>query len=187
MSESLKGQLLIAGYRLRDANFFKTAVLLVEHSDTSAMGLVINRPSSITVANALAGHFEFPEGNELVYVGGPVEPAALFILHDSIKHGSEEEHVAPGLYVASCAESFEGVIEAAVNDDPLRCRVYSGCAGWGPGQLEEELGRGDWMLLDDPEDFVFHDDPYCVWEELVNAVYARHRLLPHPSVSPEWN
>jgi putative transcriptional regulator len=151
------------------------------------MGLVVNRPSSITVATALSGHFDLPEKNDLVYFGGPVEPAALVIVHDGSECDPGELPVVPGLYVASSAEAFENVIRAAANDEPVQYRIFSGCAGWGGGQLESELARGDWMVHEADESFVFHDDPYCVWEELVNAVSARHRLVPHPAVSPEWN
>jgi len=187
MSDSLKGQFLIAGYRLRDSNFFKTAVLIVEHNEEGAMGLVINRPSEVTVATVLKGHFDLPERNELTYLGGPVEPAALFILHDAAVFDPCEEALVDGLYVASSAETFENVVRAAANEDPIRYRIYMGCAGWGPGQLEGELSRGDWLVHEALEGFVFHDDPYSVWEDLVNAVYAKHRVLPHPEVSPEWN
>lgn len=187
MTESLKGKFLIAGYQLRDPNFFKSAVLIIEHTAEGAMGLVINRPSSDTVAYALAGHFDLPELQELVYIGGPVEPAALFIVHDCADYDPGESPVVPGLYVASSAEAFEGVIRAAANEEPVCYRVFYGCAGWGSGQLEGEIARGDWMVQDASEEFVFHEDPYCVWEELVDTVYAKHRLVPHPVVSPEWN
>jgi putative transcriptional regulator len=187
MSESLKGKFLIAGYQLRDPNFFKTAVLIIEHTAEGAMGLVVNRPTSVTVANALAGHFELPESNDLVYGGGPVEPAALFIMHDCPEFDPGESPVTEGLYVASSAEAFESVIRAVSSDEPVRCRIFMGCAGWGAGQLEGELARGDWMIHDASDEFVFHEDAYCVWEDLVNAVYAKHRLVPHPVVSPELN
>jgi putative transcriptional regulator len=187
MTDSLKGKFLIAGYRLRDPNFFKTVVLIIEHTPEGAMGLVVNRPSSITVADALTGHFELPSLHDLGYVGGPVEPAALFIVHDCPEYDPGESAVVPGLFVASSAEAFEGVIRAAANDEPVRYRVFFGCAGWGPGQLEGEIARGDWMIHDGDEEHVFQDDPYGLWEELVDSVYAKHRLVPHPVVSPECN
>jgi putative transcriptional regulator len=187
MSQRLKGKLLIAGFRLRDPNFFKTAVLVVEHNKEGAMGLVINRPSDMTVADVLAGHIEMPEPSDVSYLGGPVEPAALFIIHDGCEYDPDEAPVVPGMYVASSISAFQNVIQAAAASEPVRYRIYQGCAGWGAGQLEGEIARGDWMIIEGDEDLVFHEDAYALWEELVNAVYAKHRLLPHPEISPEWN
>jgi len=187
MPDSLKGHFLIAGCRLRDPNFFKTAVLIIEHSEDGAMGLVVNRPLSVTVARVLSGQFDLPEKNDLVYMGGPVEPAALFILHDQDGDDSEETSVIPGLYVASCVETFESVVRAAANDEPVQYRVFAGCAGWGAGQLEGELERGDWLLHEAAEDYIFHNDPYSLWDNLVNAVHAAHRLLPQHRADPELN
>jgi putative transcriptional regulator len=108
-------------------------------------------------------------------------------MHNCPEFDPGESPVTEGLYVASSAEAFENVIRAVTSDEPVRCRIFMGCAGWGAGQLECELARGDWMVHDASDEFVFHEDAYCVWEDLVNAVYAKHRLVPHPVVSPELN
>ncbi len=188
MSESLKGQFLVAGKHLRDPNFFKTAVLLVEHGAGGAMGLVVNRPSSVTVAHALSEHFKLPETNDLVYVGGPVEPQALFILHNAPELDDTERPVIPGLYVGSSAEAFERIVRAACEGHAdLRFRIFCGCAGWAPGQLEGELARGDWYLRPAQCEMVFHEDPYCVWDTLVDQVHVANRLLPPTPANPEWN
>src|SRR4029079_3436482 len=110
-----------------------------------AMGLVVNRPSSVTVAHALSEHFKLPETDDLVYVGGPVEPSALFVLHNSEELSADETAVVPGVYVGSSAHVFQTVVRQAAEGDPdLRFRIFSGCAGWGPGQLDGEVARGDW-------------------------------------------
>ena len=80
MPDSLRGQFLIAGKNLRDPNFYQSVVLIVEHGDGGAMGVVVNRPSGVTVTQALQKHFELPETGEMVYVGGPVERNALWIV-----------------------------------------------------------------------------------------------------------
>ncbi len=157
------------------------------------MGLVVNRPSSITVSNALAGQLDLPTVDDLVYVGGPVEPAALIILHgesdpDDEEPEPEEPPVVPGLYVASSADVFERIVASM---DECECRlpyrVFSGCAGWGPGQLEGELARGDWFVVPASAALVFHDDPYVVWDTLLMEVYRSKRLLAIPCEHPEWN
>lgn len=188
MSESLRGNLLVAGKRLYEPNFFKTVVLIVEHGSEGAMGLVVNRPSSVTVANALQTHFELPDTEDPVYVGGPVEPSALFILHDADKHEEDERSVVPGLFVGSSADVFEAVVKSVADGDPEICfRIYSGCAGWAPNQLESEVKRGDWHLLPATLEAVFADDPYNLWDESLQRVYEANRILPHLVQDPEWN
>ena len=118
MSDSLRGQFLIAGYRLRDSNFFKTAVLIVEHNAQGAMGVIVNRPSDETVTETLAGHFDLPETGDVVYQGGPVEPAALFIVHDGGIDQPDEPEIVPGIFVASSAETFERIVRGAA-EEPL--------------------------------------------------------------------
>ena len=188
MSKSLRGKILIAGHRLKDPNFFKSVVLIVEHGDEGAMGLVINRPSTVTVSNALAEHFDMPDIEELIYVGGPVEPQALFILHTAEELGVGEPSVIPGLFVGSSAEDFESAVRAAgASDGEIQFRIFSGCTGWSPGQLESEIARSDWLIFPAQPEFIFHTDPYAVWELLVQRVYESHRILPHDCPNPEWN
>jgi putative transcriptional regulator len=187
MSESLRGHFLIASCRLRDPNFFKTVVLIVEHNEECAMGLVVNRPSSISVENALSGNFDLPTTGELVHCGGPVEGDTYFVLHNTSEFDDDEHPVCGGLYVGNSPAVFEEVVRRVSSSAELKFRVYSGCAGWGPGQLEGELARGDWFTIPASEEIVFHEDPYVVWDFLMRHVYEANRLVPHSSKNPEWN
>lgn len=188
MSKSLRGQFLISAKHLRDPNFFKTVVFLLEHNEHGAMGLVINRPSSVTVSQVLAEHFELPETGEVVFMGGPVEPGNLFILHNAEELGSSEEPPAAGVFVGCSKDIFETVVLAvSQGDERARFRVFSGCAGWAPKQLESEIGHGDWFLHEADSEDVFHRDPYSIWEKLTQRFQAVHRLLPQTTEHPEWN
>ena len=188
MCQSLRGQYLIAGKRLRDQNFYKTVVLIVEHGDEGAMGLVVNRPSSVTVAHALSQHFQLPETDDLVYVGGPVDPSALYILHNASHLDQNEPSLIPGLFVGSSAEVFEAIVRTSADGDPdIQFRIFSGCAGWAPGQLEGELARGDWYHHPATPEMLFANDPYEVWDRMLMKVYESNRILPHTPVNPEWN
>lgn len=179
MTELLRGHFLIAAKRLRDDNFYKTIVLLLEHGDHGAMGLVINRPSSIKVSHALAGHFDLPDTEDVVYCGGPVEPSALVILHDDAAFSDNGPSVLPGLFVGGSPEAFEQVISESAASDSLKhsFRVFSGYAGWGPGQLEGELARGDWLTYPACREFVFYDDPYALYDVLLEKFYERNAIL----------
>jgi putative transcriptional regulator len=188
MAKSLRGQCLIAGKQLRDPNFYKTVVLMVEHGAEGGMGLIVNRPSSVTVAHALSEHFHLPETDDLVYVGGPVEPAALFILHNAAELDEPQCPILPGLFLGSSAGAFESVVRSgAEGEAELRYRILSGCAGWAPGQLEAEIARGDWFLHPACAPLIFHDDPYQVWDLMLQRVYTANRLIPHTAKNPDWN
>ncbi|MCA9089591.1 MAG: YqgE/AlgH family protein [Planctomycetaceae bacterium] len=188
MSHSLRGHFLIACPKLRDGNFFKTVVLMVEHGPEGAMGLIINRPSSVTLANGLNGHFELPEDGELIFTGGPVEPSALFMIHNSADLDPTENPVLPGLYMGGSAEVFEAVVQSKLEGEPgLKFRVFSGCAGWAPDQLEGELERGDWLTVQGCCDYVFNEAPYSVWDRALSESQAAHRLFSLDCDHPEWN
>lgn len=187
MPESLRGHFLIASCRLRDPNFFKTVVLIVEHNDECAMGLIVNRPSSVTVSNAMSGHCDLPETGEMVYCGGPVEAGTYFVLHNTQELDEAEGPVCGGLFVGNSPAVFDEIVRQASTSNAMQFRVYSGCAGWGPDQLEGELERGDWFTVPASEEMVFHDDAYVVWDLLMRQVYEANRLVPQSSQNPELN
>jgi putative transcriptional regulator len=180
--------MLIAARSLRDPNFFKSVVLIVEHNGEGAMGVVVNRPSGVTVAHALKKHFELPETGEMVHIGGPVERNALFILHNADDLEASETPIIDGLFVGSSPDTFENVIQRAAASDPeLKYRVYFGCAGWGPDQLEGEVGRNDWLILPARLGLVFHPEPYNVWDEAVTEHRHVKPVVPGAPANPEWN
>jgi putative transcriptional regulator len=189
MAKSLRGNCLIAAKHLRDPNFYKTVVLLIEHGQHGAMGLVINRPSSILVCNALAGHFsELPNFDDLVFVGGPVEPSALLILHNASELSGGDKPVIPEVYIGNSEHAFEEVVQRAARQDTgLAFRVFSGCAGWAPGQLEGEIARGDWYSVAGSRDLIYHEDPYELYEMTLQRVANAHRVVPDDCPHPNWN
>lgn len=188
MAGSLRGQFLIASNQLRDSNFYRTVVLMVEHGETGAMGLVVNRPSSVTIAHALSEHFNLPETDDVVFVGGPVEPAALFITHTAPELDSDEPAVVPGLFVGSSPGVFERVIRHAVGGHAdCRFRIFSGCAGWGADQLEGEISRGDWWQMPGDMNLVLDEDPYDLWDLAARKVHQNNWIFNDPPENPEFN
>lgn len=188
MPNSLRGQVLVSARHLKDPNFYKTVVLLVEHGEDGAMGVVINRPSSILVTHALAGHFHLPESSDLVHCGGPVEPAGLIILHDASDIEERQLEVVDGLYLGCSAEAFEEVVRKAnACEGAVHFRVYSGCAGWAPGQLEQEFERGDWRTFPATQELIFEQDPYELYDLMVRRISEAHALLPRAAGNPAWN
>jgi putative transcriptional regulator len=156
---SLQGQLLIASQELLDPNFRQTVVLLVQHSEDGAMGVVVNRPTTTSMEEAwekITGGGCAAAG--MMYIGGPCE-GALSVLHTEKEWGDIE--VLEGLHFTASKSSIEELVELPRGDK----RFFVGYAGWGPGQLENELSRGDWSLVPAKEHLLF-GSPQGLWEAL---------------------
>jgi putative transcriptional regulator len=188
MSDSIRGKFLIAGKHLRDSNFFKSIVLMLEHNDEGAMGLVINRPMEVSLSEALSKHFDFPSSDHFLFSGGPVETNALLILHNSTDHDQEHESIVPGVFVGTSPDIFERVVQSIGDQDTdFQFRIFAGYSGWGAGQLEFEVDRGDWYAVPAKSFHVFGKNPYEVWDDVMQSFYEDHRILPDQPPSPEWN
>jgi putative transcriptional regulator len=184
---SLQGLFLLASNHLRDPNFFRTVVLMLEHSAEGAMGLVINRPSAVTIRKALSISGPMNSGDAPVFVGGPVEPNSLFILHNCTAMSGTDRETAPGIFLASSEHSFDAVVKPAESEIVPKFRLFSGYAGWGAGQLESEVARGDWLLLPADEALILEDDPYGIWEVCLRRIQRMYRFLDVEVRNPEWN
>ena len=159
---SLRGQLLVAGPALLDPNFRRTVVLLGEHGEDGAMGLVLNRVSDVTVADAVPPIADLVDDGELVHFGGPVQPQAVVVLADFV-----EPHRA-GALVLDTIGFLPGDVDDETDLGELRTvRVYAGYAGWGPGQLEDELDEQSWVVLPARASDVFTAAPDALWSEVL--------------------
>ncbi len=179
--DSARGHLLIAGPGLVDPNFWRTVVLIVEHSDEGALGLVLNRPSETTVGEAVTELEQLLDPDDALYVGGPVQPSALIVL---------AEFDQPGEAALIAFEDI-GVLANGAQDDPSlsvrRGRAFVGHAGWGPGQLDDEVERGDWILEPARRDDAFTGQPLDLWSAVLTRKGGSYALVarmpPDPSVN----
>lgn len=137
---------LVAVPQMGDANFARAVVLLLEHGPNGALGIVVNRPGPLRLAE-VARTQGFPRrpvhDRAPVFVGGPVQPDRGFLLHDRTDV-DERLRVLDGLYVSSSTDTLKALLEA----DPARFRLCLGYSGWGPGQLEKELRDGAWVATE---------------------------------------
>lgn len=179
---SLRGQLLVAGPALVDPNFRRTVVLLGEHGEDGAMGVVLNRVSAVTVQDAVPPIASLAGVGAFVHVGGPVQPQAVVVLADFV-----EPHRA-GALVLDTIGFLPGDVEDESGLGELRAaRVFAGYAGWGPGQLEDELDEQSWVVLPARGSDVFTTAPDGLWADVLRrnggglAVLAR--LPEDPSVN----
>lgn len=178
--ESTRGQLLIAGPTLLDPNFRRTVVLIVEHTEEGAFGLVLNRPSETTVSEAVDALDDFVEGDDALYVGGPVHQSALVVL-------AEFEDAGDAALVA-----FDDVgVVGDHGDDAApvvrRGRAFAGHAGWGPGQLDSELGNGDWILEPALREDAFCSEPQQLWQSVLTRKGGSYALVARMPADPSVN
>lgn len=171
--ESLAGQLLVATKDMRDPRFRESVVLMVEHGADGAVGVMVNRPmGSVPYADLferLGMDGEDAAGELTVYYGGPVAPGRGFLLHsdDVMLEGSAP--VAEGVVLTTQTEMLRAL---ASGNGPADSLFALGYAGWSPGQLENEMRRGDWFVIPADPDLVFPDDPGETWKR----ARARRRI-----------
>jgi putative transcriptional regulator len=177
----LKGQLLIAGGGLFDPNFRQTVVLIVEHGPTGAVGIVLNRPARVEVAEAAPALSRLVTPSESLFLGGPVEPRAAVVLAELAEEGAAELTVFDSVCLLT-----EGVEERS-RDEVLRARVYAGYAGWGPGQIEAELEGSSWIVQPAAAADVFTADPQRQWADLLRRKGGDYALLATMPFDPSLN
>jgi putative transcriptional regulator len=179
--QSLKGQLLIAGPALVDPNFRRTVVLVGEHSEEGALGVVLNRTAETTVLDAVPELADLVAGLDNVHVGGPVQPSAIVVLADFV-----EPDRAGSIVLDSV-----GFLPAEVDPDELgelrRARVFVGYAGWGPGQLESELEEDSWIVEPAVADDVFTPEPDELWSEVLRRKGGPFGVLAQMPLDPSLN
>ena len=179
--ESLRGQLLIASPALLDPNFRRTVVLVTEHTDEGAAGLVLNRPSPTPVVEAVPALEALASDGEQVWVGGPVQPDAVLVLGEFLDPDDAAVPLFGSLGFPSLDEPDEVVPVTT------RRRVFAGYAGWGAGQLEDELARDDWIVEPALNDDAFTDDPDALWRDVLRRKGGVYELVSRMPEDPSVN
>lgn len=181
--DSLRGQLIIAAPTLVDPNFARAVVLIAEHTEEGAMGLVLNRPAGTMVDEAVPDLAWLSESEEHVWVGGPVAETAVIVLAEW-----EDPSLAGAIvdgdlgFVGADADEPEQ-LDGAIR----RARVFAGHAGWGPGQLEEEIAEEAWIVEPPLREEIFTDDPDALWAAVLRRKGSRYALLSTMPPDPSLN
>lgn len=160
--KSLRGCFLVASPHLMDQNFLRSVVLIIQHDEQGAFGVVLNRPTNNTIAELWRLVSETPcENASPVHVGGPVAGPLIAIHADATL---SEMEIVPGVYFASTKESIVRLVTQPVSD----VRLFVGYSGWGAGQLDGELEAGGWLT--EP---ATREDVFSNYEDLWNRVSRR--------------
>jgi putative transcriptional regulator len=173
--KSLAGQFLVASPHLRDPNFARSVVLMLQHEEQGALGVVLNRPGDKTVDEVWEMIDSEPCGSsELVHVGGPV-PGPLIAIHNQSKFAEKE--ILPKVFMSMQKDS----IDLVVRRTGAKFRLFSGHAGWGGGQLENEMRVGGWLTWPAQAVDVF-SDPELLWKSVCEKI---GRKIIAPNIPPE--
>ncbi|MFQ5897235.1 MAG: YqgE/AlgH family protein [Candidatus Methylomirabilia bacterium] len=165
---SLAGQLLVATAEMPDPRFARTVIYMVRHDASGAMGLIVNRPiGEVPLARLLEQlgiDSDGVSGNIRVHYGGPVQRRRGFMLHSA-------DYVGEGTRIVNGAMALTDPLEIlpaiAAGTGPHRSLFALGYAGWGPGQLEGEMGGGHWVIVPADEALVFDDDYEAKWQRAI--------------------
>lgn len=179
--ESLQGQLLVASPGLLDPNFRRTVVLVTEHTEEGAAGLVLNRPSPAAVAELVPALEELVDEGEQVWMGGPVQPNGVLVLGEFVDPDDAAVPLFGSLGFPSLEEP-EDVLVATT-----RRRVFAGYAGWSAGQLEDELERDDWIVEESQPDDAFTEAPGELWADVLRRKGGVYELVARMPEDPSVN
>lgn len=170
----MAGTLLVASPHLLDPNFFRTVVLILEHTGEGAVGVIINQPSTSGLGDELPEWEPLLAAPGVVFVGGPVQPDAAVGLADGVEGSS----------VAGV-----GIVDLSAPPGELLApvRIYAGYAGWGPGQLEFELVEGGWIVAEAQAADVFAAEPEALWGSVLKRQPGPTALLSSFPIDPGLN
>jgi putative transcriptional regulator len=180
--DSLKGQLLLASPGLFDPNFRRTVVLVTEHNEEGAAGLVLNRPSETAVAEAVPDLLPLVEDEDRVYVGGPVQESAVLVLAEFDDPDEAAVLVVDDVGFVPGDGDF-GLLAASTR----RARVFAGYAGWGPGQLEAELEESSWIVESGAATGLFPEPDDDLWGAVLRDKGGLYRVVALMPDDPSLN
>jgi len=172
---SLAPTLLLSMPQFVDPNFKQTVVLLCEHGDEGAFGLVLNRQTETPASSVvrLTPPVDVDNGLQL-WIGGPVEPERGWILMGDEPPDAESVEVCDGLYLSTSPDLLRRLL---VGSPPDRARLLTGYAGWGAGQLDEELSSSAWLVADVQLDLIFDTAAADMWETGIRRLGADPSML----------
>lgn len=178
LATSLTSNFLIAMPGLQDPNFSRTVTYVCEHTDQGAMGIVINRPMEIRLGEVL-DQLDITASDvrvldTLVFLGGPVQPERGFVLHSAGPNYDSTLGITPQISVTTSRDILEAI---AAGLGPERALIALGYAGWGGGQLEEELSANAWLSGPADEEIIFRLPPEARWQAAANLLGVDLNLL----------
>ena len=170
--------LLVAKPELRDPNFERTVVLVTQTDDGGTVGVILNRPTTLKLSQFLSPEYRTQNYREPIFFGGPVMRLAMVSLYRTEtvpEHAAF--HVLKNVYLTMHPENIARLLA----DPKARYRIYAGFSGWMPRQLQSEMMRDSWYMLEADEATAFSEDTDGLWDRL----HERAKLLG-PRAGGRW-
>ena len=158
------GVLLVAAEQLVDLNFTRAVVLILDYGPGGALGIIVNRPTTVAVATVLEAIPEAQDYTGELFIGGPIDVPVTRVLARADAPPPASREVVPGVHYLDAVATVQALLRDGASRASLR--FYAGYAGWSPGQLDVEVGRGDWAVLAGDAASVFTPDPAGLWRQL---------------------
>ena len=181
--KSLQGQLLLDGGKLHGSFFHRSVVLICQHDEEGAFGLILNRSSDSKVGQALVANLSETVKDQPLFVGGPVQPETLSFLHtDALV---PEANVMLNLNLSHSLDTLMDLSESSSSTQKLK--VFAGYSGWTAGQLDQEMAREDWLVHPASLDLVFFPEPGQLWKAILRLKDDKSRMLAESPDDLSWN
>jgi putative transcriptional regulator len=174
-----KGTLLIASPEIDRGLYFRSVLLLCEHSEHGSFGLIINKPFDMQLPEDLLHVTELGNPNIAIRTGGSVQPNQIILLHSSSGLGKESLEICPGVYLGGDVQFLQ---ESLADQAGPQMRLIFGFSAWGPGELEREFLKGLWFLHPGSAQTVFELPPDKVWQQTLRDMGGKYATL---SMIPE--
>ena len=162
------GMFLVARRALADPHFGQSVVYLVEHGEDGTLGLIVNRSSGVSLFEAVPDIADKQATAHVLYYGGPVGLSTILMLVRSESATEGMTHVVDDVYISSDRRVLDAVLAAKKPESELR--FYFGHSGWAAGQLDFELGRGDWHVVGADTDAIFSGATDSLWNRLIEQL-----------------
>jgi putative transcriptional regulator len=162
-----KGKFLVASRNIRDPRFMETVILLVQHDLHGTAGLIVNRPTTARLSDFFPEIKEQHGEEHFTYIGGPVGITQISLLIRQPNKPEESQWIFDDIYVSASKTVFERLIKKP--DGKAKFRAYAGYAGWSYGQLEQEVFRGDWQVVQADAETIFNKSASKIWPDLIRT------------------
>jgi putative transcriptional regulator len=176
------GRLLVALPALDDPNFERSVVLILEHDEDGALGLVLNRPTTTPIDEVLEGWSALAAAPANLFGGGPVEPRAVVGL------AVARPDAGSGITIVGRIRTIDPTGDPSLLTGEVEgARIFAGYAGWGPGQLEDELAQGAWLVVDAEPNDVVSASPDALWHDVMGRQPGAASLMATYPDDPRLN
>jgi putative transcriptional regulator len=170
-ADMANGIFLVAKHEMKDPRFREAVLLVTQPRLSGPFGVIINRPLKHPLSEVFPEQPGLKARKEVLYFGGPVSSQGIMFLVRTSTPPDRALHVLKDVYFTGDKEWIEALFR---RPDPLRgLRAFAGYSGWGPGQLQNELRRGDWYVLPADANTIFEKDPARIWPDLIKRASAR--------------